>query len=269
WYFAASCALFAYEYCLTIRREIVDIWMEKRTLSSIVTSRWVFYVNIIRWAANSTSPGRAMDYSQLGITNHSCNHFAIVEWIQALVIALSAETVLAIRVYALTMRNKWLASLLGFIMISQCTIVFYVMAQPMKNTALSVPELPMDSFHVCILYSDAHIESAYLATSIAFDCCVFAVTLWATLRGRFSQDGIDSTIRRDGAIYFCVILSGNVIWMLMSLFARPGLKLMNAQYVFPPSHISPTDAVLDRPSMMWVKAPQILKFANIKTPGAL
>jgi len=162
-------------------------------------------------------------------THDVCNHFAIVEWIQALVIALSAETVLAIRVYALTMRNKWLASLLGFIMISQCTIVFYVMAQPMKNTALSVPELPMDSFHVCILYSDAHIESAYLATSIAFDCCVFAVTLWATLRGRFSQDGIDSTIRRDGAIYFCVILSGNVIWMLMSLFARPGLKLMNAQ----------------------------------------
>jgi len=115
----------------------------------------------------------------------------------------------------------------------ECIIVFYAMSMPGTNNALVLPHVPIDSFHVCILYSDPKMDTAYLSTSLAFDCIVFATTLACTAAKNVTQRtrswAILRTIRWDGTLYFCVILSGNVVWMALAINARPGLKLMNAQ----------------------------------------
>ncbi|KAJ7805495.1 hypothetical protein B0H14DRAFT_2382818, partial [Mycena olivaceomarginata] len=165
----------------------------------------------------------------------SCNRFAIVEWLQTLLIIVPAEVVLLLRIYALTNANKYLLGFLVSIILAEFIIVIYAMSLPGTNNAQVLPHVPIDSFHVCILFSDPKMDTAYLSTSIAFDCIVLAITLISTAVKNVSQGtrywNILRTIRWDGTMYFCVILSGNVVWMSLAMNARPGLKFMNAQYV--------------------------------------
>lgn len=67
-------------------------------------------------------------------------------------------------------------------------------------------------------------DTAYLSTSIAFDCIVLAITFISTAMKNASQGtrywNILQTIRWDGTMYFCVILSGNVVWMALAMNAR-------------------------------------------------
>uniref|UniRef100_A0A8H8CFD1 DUF6533 domain-containing protein n=1 Tax=Psilocybe cubensis TaxID=181762 RepID=A0A8H8CFD1_PSICU len=89
-----------------------------------------------------------------------------------------------------------------------------------------------DPYHVCILYSQPKMDTAYLGVSIFFDFTVFIFTICRTVN--FSQIKLPTasllrTILRDGAFYFLVILSGNIVWMVCSLTGRRGIKLINAQ----------------------------------------
>lgn len=58
--------------------------------------------------------------------------------------------------------------------------------------------------------------------SIVFDSIVFGLTLALTVNGRKIRPKtvLLQTIQRDGASYFCIILSGNIVWMLLALYAR-------------------------------------------------
>ncbi|KAJ7096651.1 hypothetical protein B0H15DRAFT_52172 [Mycena belliarum] len=168
----------------------------------------------------------------IGATRY-CNRFAIVEWLQTLMIAVPAELVLLLRVSALTNKHKPLLGCLTALIVAEIVIVVYAMTLPGTNDALILPHIPIDPFHVCILFSDPKMDTAYLASTIAFDSIVFAVTIACTVResGGRSRSSIMRTIRWDGTLYFCVILSGNVVWMALAVNARPGLKLLNAQCV--------------------------------------
>ena len=73
-----------------------------------------------------------------------------------------------------------------------------------------------------MLTAGAHRDTAYLATTIAFDSIVFAITLFCTLSDAASAraSSILQAIRWDGTLYFCIILSGNVVWMALTMYAR-------------------------------------------------
>ncbi|KAJ4495414.1 hypothetical protein C8R41DRAFT_827882 [Lentinula lateritia] len=135
------------------------------------------------------------------------------------------------------------------IIMAQFIIVIYAMSQPGQNLGLPLPNIPLDQFHVCILYSNPEMDLAYLLCSIIFDSLVFLATLVITVdygcsvwpsgsdsptpfgeaRTRPTNSVLLSTIQRDGIIYFCAILSGNIVWLILSLNERPGLKFMNTQ----------------------------------------
>ncbi|KAJ7727765.1 hypothetical protein B0H16DRAFT_1590148 [Mycena metata] len=222
-YFAACFALLFFDFFLTLADEVECIWKGKKTT--------IFYLFIInRYCPMAFCIITLFAYASPFWTYEICNRFAIVEWLQTLLIVVPAEMVLLLRVFALTSRNKYLFAFLTSIIIVECVIVFYAMSIPGTNNALALPHVPIDSFHVCILFSDPKMDTAYLSTSIAYDCIVFAITIISTATQR-SHTSILSTIRRDGTIYFCVILSGNVVWMALAINGRPGLKLLNAQYV--------------------------------------
>jgi len=117
------------------------------------------------------------------------------------------------------------------LVLAQCIVVIYAMSEPGHNNAMPAPDIPLDPYHVCVLFSDPRMDTAYLAVSIAFDSIVFAITLIFTVKEhRLRPNSILlQTIQRDGTLYFCVILTGNLTWMLLALYARPSLKFMNAQ----------------------------------------
>ncbi|ESK86252.1 hypothetical protein Moror_16632 [Moniliophthora roreri MCA 2997] len=81
-------------------------------------------------------------------------------------------------------------------------------------------------------------DIAYLSLSILFDVIVFGLTVYLTFNPTNQFNALSlvapkasllQTIQRDGLLYFCTILSGNLVWLLMVIFARPGIKFINAQ----------------------------------------
>ncbi|KAJ6608287.1 hypothetical protein B0H10DRAFT_2068315 [Mycena sp. CBHHK59/15] len=244
-YFVACFALLFFDYGLTLGNEVELVWKGKKTpmfwLFMIVSAKNLHSRRRIRKSCSAQNryipmafciitlfayfsplwdfPRRAKDL-RCTDTRNSCNRFAIVEWLQTLLIVVPAEVVLLLRVYALTNRNKYLLVLLVAIIVTECIIVFYAMSIRGTNDALPLPHVPIDSFHAdivfCRLLLTSNRDTAYLSTSIGFDSIVFAITIACT------------TIRWDGTMYFCVILSGNAVWMALAINARPGLKLMNA-----------------------------------------
>ncbi|CAA7268304.1 unnamed protein product [Cyclocybe aegerita] len=162
----------------------------------------------------------------------SCDRFAIVKWFQTLLIVIPAETVLVFRMHALTGRNIFIMAFLVSTMIVQCCVVFYAMSRPGKNRALETPDHLADAYHICILFSEPKMDTAYLGVSILFDFTVFFLTILRTINFRtkkLPKTTLLQTILRDGAFYFAVILSGNIVWMVCALAGRRGIKLINAQ----------------------------------------
>ncbi|KAJ7487853.1 hypothetical protein FB451DRAFT_1225710 [Mycena latifolia] len=224
-YFCGCFALLFFDFFLTLGDEVNYVWKAKKTpmFYLFLMNRYCPMAFCIITLFAYTSP--------LWNLEVICNRFSIVEWLQTLLIVVPAEVVLLLRVYALTNRNKYLMGFLTSVILVEVIIVVYAMSLPGTNNALPLPHVPIDSFRVCILYSDPKMDTAYLSTTIAFDSIVFAITIACTVSNTThrSRPSILQTIRWDGTLYFCVILSGNVVWMALAVNARPGLKLMNAQ----------------------------------------
>ncbi|KAK7046609.1 hypothetical protein R3P38DRAFT_2689033 [Favolaschia claudopus] len=225
WYFAGIFSILIFDFFLTLVDEVELIWKGKKGT--------VFYLFVMnRYCPLAFGIVTFFAYFSPLWSYEVCNRFAIVEWLQTLLIVVPAEVVLSLRVYAFSNKNRYLFAFLMSLILAECIIVFYAMSLPGTNDALELPHIPLDSFRVCILYSDPKMDTAYLSTSIAFDCIVLALTLFFTassISGSSTTNALVSTIRRDGTLYFCVILSGNVVWMALAINARPGLKFMNAQ----------------------------------------
>jgi len=224
WYFVASFSLLLFDYSLTLGKEVEYVWKGQKAA--------VFYLFLMnRYCPIAFGIITLFAYSSPLWTFEICNRFAIVEWLQTLLIVVPAEIVLLLRIFVLTGKSKTILGLLVCIVLAQCIVVFYAMAQPGQNNALPLPEIPIDAFHVCVLFSNPDMDTAYLSMAIAFDSIVFTLTLASTISiNRLRPKTLLlQTIQRDGTLYFCVILSGNVAWMALALDARPGLKLMNAQ----------------------------------------
>ncbi|KAI3621483.1 hypothetical protein WG66_009420 [Moniliophthora roreri] len=113
---------------------------------------------------------------------------------------------------------------LALIMGAQSIVVVVAMSDPHLNGYVDI-----EPFHICILYSDLKMDIAYLSLSILFDVIVFGLTVYLTFNPTNQSNALSlvapkasllQTIQRDGLLYFCTILSGNLVWLLMVIFAR-------------------------------------------------
>ncbi|KAJ3799267.1 hypothetical protein GGU11DRAFT_815429 [Lentinula aff. detonsa] len=230
WYYTACCTILFYDFMLTWQEEYEYIWNGARKGHAI--SWQISRRDTFRWRSINSVINKPDSYEL------ACNRFAIVEWVQTLLVTLPAETVLLIRVNALAGR-RFLTLILWAIMVAQFVIVIYAMSQPEQNSGLPLPGIPIDQFHVCILYSKPEMDLAYLLCSIVFDSIVFITTLcsiWpdggdsstrlGQSRFRPADSALLSTIQRDGVLYFCAILSGNIIWLILTLRERVSLDIL-------------------------------------------
>ncbi|KAK7014081.1 hypothetical protein VNI00_019430 [Paramarasmius palmivorus] len=160
-----------------------------------------------------------------------------------------AEVFLTLRVYVLAKKHKGVLACSGLIIAWQWAIAIYAMSQSSKGTdqpalllsrraeILALPPLPdADPYHVCIFISTLTVTpwvEAWLCLSLAFDGLAFLAILVFTLRMMSRQEyqfiRILRVIQRDGIAYFFVLFSSNLVWLLLLLHARPGLKFMHNQ----------------------------------------
>ncbi|KAF8978103.1 hypothetical protein BDQ17DRAFT_1170585, partial [Cyathus striatus] len=62
----------------------------------------------------------------------------------------------------------------------------------------------------------------FLGLSIAFDALAFSTTIYFTFNRirRHYRTAIIVAIQRDGIIYFAIIFTTNLLWMILTLHAR-------------------------------------------------
>ncbi|KAJ3807066.1 hypothetical protein F5876DRAFT_68418 [Lentinula aff. lateritia] len=227
WYYTACCTVLFYDFILTWQEEFEYIW-------NGVRKGHVFYLfllpdvlidlNFMCYSVFFSSVDYRVKVMLLIVRYGRCNRFAIVEWVQTLLVTIPAEIVLLIRVNALASR-RYLTIALWAIIMAQFIIVIYAMSQPGQNLGLPLPNIPIDQFHVFL---------TTLVITVDHGCSVWPngstlPTPFGEARFRPANSVLLSTIQRDGIIYFCAILSGNIVWLILSLNERPGLKFMNTQ----------------------------------------
>ncbi|TFK31366.1 hypothetical protein BDQ12DRAFT_619019, partial [Crucibulum laeve] len=224
WYNAASFALLVYDYCLTFHGEVDEVWRRERKPGMIVYNALSTLSGSLIMVKIRCAHSSYLFYSAYRSRFlHRCNQFAIAEFVQTLVIVLPAETILVYRAHALTNRSIYVSLLLELVMLSQCCIVIYAVYKHDNHNVISLPNYDLEPFHiVCILSTEPALEISYLAVSIFFDVIVFLITVIRTLSlcTVLPRKGLSWTILRDGTLYFCVILSGNIIWMVLAICVR-------------------------------------------------
>ncbi|KAJ3785802.1 hypothetical protein GGU10DRAFT_353734 [Lentinula aff. detonsa] len=216
WYYTACCTILFYDFMLTWQEEYEYIW-------------------------NGARKGHGYDFMANIQTRYIPMAFCIITLFAYFSPLWTMEMYVPVEksVNALAGR-RFLTLILWAIMVAQFVIVIYAMSQPEQNSGLPLPGIPIDQFHVCILYSKPEMDLAYLLCSIVFDSIVFITTLVITIdnkcsiwpdsgdsstrlgqsRFRPANSALLSTIQRDGVLYFCAILSGNIIWLILTLRER-------------------------------------------------
>ncbi|ESK95415.1 hypothetical protein Moror_3853 [Moniliophthora roreri MCA 2997] len=167
-----------------------------------------------------------------------------MEGLQTFLSICIAEIFITLRVYALLGMHKGILAVSGTIMICQWAIGIYVLSvgglsQPaaLLSRRAELPTLPnAGPYHICQLISGiiaAPWTEAYLCLTLVFDGLAFIAILVVTLK-MIPKRGthvlyILKVIQRDGILYFFVLFSSNLVWVLLLLRARRALKLVHGQ----------------------------------------
>ncbi|THH07899.1 hypothetical protein EW146_g9171 [Bondarzewia mesenterica] len=156
--------------------------------------------------------------------------------------------VFSIRIHGDLGNNAAVPSFTAVVLLWQWGIALYAMSQSSAGTdqpALllsrdALPPLPTlpsaDPYHICIFISTLTVTpwvEAFLCIGLSFDGLVFLTILTITMKASRAQEfeigRVMKVIQRDGIVYFSVLFSSNLVWLLLLLHARPGLKFMHNQ----------------------------------------
>ncbi|PPQ95299.1 hypothetical protein CVT26_014873 [Gymnopilus dilepis] len=166
----------------------------------------------------SSTPGRAKELEPIFRENGQiiCFHYGFMETLETMVTTFLAEALLTFRHHAVL----WLS---GSIILAQWIIALYVMSQSSKGTDQVALLLPVPTFPLP--------ELPDLPPYHAFDGLAFLAIMVVTVRAnrRYGVLPLMRIIQQDGIIYFFVLFSSNLVWLLLLLHARPALKFLHNQ----------------------------------------
>jgi hypothetical protein len=117
-----------------------------------------------------------------------------------------------------------------------CSLHIHFNDQHVSLAILSTPKV----INVCSCVLRQHWVEAFLYISLAFDFIAFAIILFLTMRqignSTRSFSGLLHVMQRDGIIYFIVLVTSNLTWLILLLDARVSLRASKTHY---PAQFSP------------------------------
>jgi len=224
--------LFVYDNITTLADEVELIW--KRKFSAVT---FLFIMNRYYTLAVSTVADSEVIFPI--ITPTICKRMILFQPLATgIPLTFFPNFVIALRVYALYERNKYLAAMLITYLLGEFGLALWVYLTPSIYAAqLPGPENVTNSMalHVCLAYHSRKLSSFQSASfqfmQTAFDSWVLVLVLFKSAREFFgprSQRGLRSIIAAHGVIYYVVVFSVNIAWALMLLLATPGLQYIMA-----------------------------------------
>ncbi|KAJ7177495.1 hypothetical protein C8R43DRAFT_872502, partial [Mycena crocata] len=150
-----------------------------------------------------------------------CTRYGFMETLETVLLTTTAELFLALRVYAITAQSKVFPCVTAAILSCQWAIAIYAMDIP------GLPPLPnLDPYHgnqIILAITDDSVPyvKGFLSLSLAFDTLVFLTIVYVTVKSSKSYQFMPlmRIIQRDGILYFLVLFSSNLIWVLLLIYA--------------------------------------------------
>jgi len=169
----------------------------------------------------------------------------VAEFLFTVLIFTIAEVFLMLRIHILTHRNVYITSLLSTHILAQLVLGFVIMSKG----GSAGPRLPpikglidLNAFQICALVPNAQTGAllfrllvAYLSLILSFNTIIFVTTLVVTVAATRTSPARQwlQVMQRDGVMYFVVIFTATVIWLIFAIRLPDFLKLINIV----PAHI--------------------------------
>ncbi|VDC05107.1 unnamed protein product [Peniophora sp. CBMAI 1063] len=238
YFFAAAMTMLFYDHLITFPLEVQVIWKRPKTYLS-------FLFILVRYYALLAVSVVAFAYFSTTMTRERCGHWMLFLPLGVTMpLALLPGILMSIRVYALYNRNIWI---LGWLLLYLAAQTGAGLWQYTVRGGTPAPDpLPNDhNFHFCIYLPPkkiGHLSTMYVFMELCFDSMVFLLTVarttyihWnqrrkfaASAASRWGKQKEPSSLLlslfRDGAFYFGVIFSINLVWVIMILHAPTGLR---------------------------------------------
>ncbi|KAF9644339.1 hypothetical protein BDM02DRAFT_3122078, partial [Thelephora ganbajun] len=207
--------LWIYDYFLTLGDEINYAWYGRKS--------WVFALFI----ANRYTPALHVIWVNLNMFHYEKPFCQDTKWFPILytsTVTVLAQMAVALRIYVMTGRNKFLGGAFTFLIATQiCSGMFsvvWIALHPLQP----LPEVDLDVFKICIYKRWKLGELIYFNTATFFDLFAFLVILVTAKRprprGYPAIPSILDTILRDATQYFLFIFFVQFLSQLF-LFVTP------------------------------------------------
>ncbi|KZV68746.1 hypothetical protein PENSPDRAFT_506743 [Peniophora sp. CONT] len=239
YFFAAAMTMLFYDHLLTFPLEVQVIWKRPKTYLS-------YLFLLVRYYAVLAVSVVAFGYFSTTMTRERCGHWMLFLPLGVTMpLALFPGVLMSIRVYALYNRNAWILGWLIFYLCCQTGAGLWQYTVP-GGTPAPDPLPNNQNFHFCIYLPPkkiGHLSTMYVFMELGFDSMAFILTVARTTyihwhqRRRFAMSSASrrwasekapssllSSLFRDGAFYFGIIFSINLVWVVMILHAPTGLR---------------------------------------------
>jgi len=224
YYSAALATLQFYDYFLMLSDEVQYVWKKKKS--------WVFVgFLLIRYMPMVYTVWFVITNHDQLYTYEMCSRTAFLEVLVVVFCTLIAQTMLNLRIYALTMKNKIVSGFFACITISQLALGLSLTVKVANTPAQFFPLVPLSAYHLCIFASNHKMEVIYVVISLIYDSLAFVVIVVLALRAKFCTQGIPDMLRtivRDAAVYFAVIFTSHLVLAITLFHARPSIQLLPA-----------------------------------------
>ncbi|CAK5276869.1 unnamed protein product [Mycena citricolor] len=246
-YWVAASAWWFYEYFLTFDDEVNYAWKGRKTP--------VFWLFILASSPDWVISNAANVPRRIAISLPATFRYGFMETFETVTLTTTAQLFIALRVYAITAKHQLFPAFTILVLLAQWGIAIYAMSQSSLGTdqvalllpvrrdidssvAATIPALPVlptiDPYHICIFISTLTVTpyvKAFLGLALAYDTIAFLVIFGVTLRRQRSYKllPIIQVIQRDGIMYFLILFSSNLLWVLLIQYAPPALKFLHNQ----------------------------------------
>jgi len=225
YYGIATTAILFYDYLLTLADEVKYAWSGKKS--------WNFVLFILnRYPPLGYKIWLFISAYRLSSSPRACDEtiflpiFILYVWC-----TLFAQIALTLRIYAVTRKNRIIATCFGIITISQLALGISLIALITTTEAQQVPQTISGGPNICVYARQRPVELAFPAISLLYDFLAFVVIIYVALQSNLWKFGIPSlfrTLAQDATRYFLVIFTSHLVLELTLIFGTPSIQMLAA-----------------------------------------
>lgn len=201
-YQLGSVVILFFDYFLTLDLEWENIWQRKWTCATLL-----FFIN--RYFPMLSYIAIIVSLHDPSWSEESCQEFIRLPFYMVLISETVIAMIVSLRLYALYLQRWQVPVCMAFVYISQ--LAWGILASRGISTDIA-PAVGQG----CVAYVEDwayNLFAVYIGNSALFDCMVFILTLYKTLRfrPRGFRIPLSDLFLRDGVVYFAVMLTAKIV----------------------------------------------------------